>query len=93
MATPGSSFTPTPLGHEENVEAFTRAQHIQIHKRDNNFVLACLHPPRSPTREAVGRSSGAKTRHGAYLEYTQNIALQRQGEDPTGKPDTPHLQH
>ncbi|GFX01366.1 hypothetical protein TNCV_4736071 [Trichonephila clavipes] len=25
----------------------------------------------------------AKTRHGAYLEYTQNIVLQHQGEDPT----------
>ncbi|GFY29832.1 hypothetical protein TNCV_4071451 [Trichonephila clavipes] len=25
----------------------------------------------------------AKTRHGAYLEYTQNIMLQHQGEDPT----------
>ncbi|GFX54175.1 transposable element Tcb2 transposase [Trichonephila clavipes] len=24
-----------------------------------------------------------KTRHGAYLEYTQNIMLQHQGEDPT----------
>ncbi|GFY07875.1 hypothetical protein TNCV_4288111 [Trichonephila clavipes] len=32
-------------------------------------------------------------RHGAYLEYTQNIVLQHQGEDPTGKPDTPSLQH
>ncbi|GFU65056.1 hypothetical protein TNCV_4130621 [Trichonephila clavipes] len=29
-----------------------------IHKREKNFVLACLHPPRSPTREAVCRSSG-----------------------------------
>ncbi|GFU87690.1 hypothetical protein TNCV_2042741 [Trichonephila clavipes] len=33
------------------------------------------------------------SRHGAYLEYTKNIALQHQGEDPTGKPDTPYLQH
>ncbi|GFY17260.1 hypothetical protein TNCV_1090341 [Trichonephila clavipes] len=32
-------------------------------------------------------------RHGAYLEYTQNIMLQHQGEDPTGKPDTPYPQH
>ncbi|GFW97095.1 hypothetical protein TNCV_2697171 [Trichonephila clavipes] len=31
-----------------------------------------------------------QTRHGAYLEYTQNIMLQHQGEDPTGKPDTPY---
>ncbi|GFX06666.1 hypothetical protein TNCV_382621 [Trichonephila clavipes] len=56
--------------------------------REINFILVCLHPPRSPTREAVCRSSG-KTRHGAYLKYTQNIMLQHQGEDPTGKPDTP----
>ncbi|GFV59290.1 hypothetical protein TNCV_2340311 [Trichonephila clavipes] len=35
----------------------------------------------------------AKPRHGAYLEYTQNIDLQYQGEDPMGKPDTPYLQH
>ncbi|GFU50086.1 hypothetical protein TNCV_3210811 [Trichonephila clavipes] len=48
----------------------------------NHFVLACLPPPRSPTREAVCRSSG-KTRH---LEYIQNIVLQHQGEDPTGNP-------
>ncbi|GFU64485.1 hypothetical protein TNCV_2526001 [Trichonephila clavipes] len=32
----------------------------------------------------------ANTRHGAYLKYTQNIVLQNQGEDPTGKP-TSHL--
>ncbi|GFU88755.1 hypothetical protein TNCV_4444321 [Trichonephila clavipes] len=24
MATPGSSFTPTPLGHEDNLESGTR---------------------------------------------------------------------
>ncbi|GFT22856.1 hypothetical protein TNCV_1856841 [Trichonephila clavipes] len=35
----------------------------------------------------------AKTRHGTYLEYTQNIVLQHQGKDPTGKPATPYLQH
>ncbi|GFU04144.1 hypothetical protein TNCV_862901 [Trichonephila clavipes] len=29
----------------------------------------------------------AKSRRGAYLEYTQNIMLQHQSEDPTGKPD------
>ncbi|GFW36831.1 hypothetical protein TNCV_4348721 [Trichonephila clavipes] len=42
-------------------------------------------------RQCVGHL--AKTRHGAYLEYTQNIVLQHQGEDPTGKPATPYLQH
>ncbi|GFT76725.1 hypothetical protein TNCV_335871 [Trichonephila clavipes] len=30
-----------------------------------------------------------KTRHGAYLKYTQNIMLQHQGEDPTGINPTP----
>ncbi|GFV88623.1 hypothetical protein TNCV_1244331 [Trichonephila clavipes] len=35
----------------------------------------------------------ANTRHGAYLEYTQNIVIQHQGENPTGKPATPYLQH
>ncbi|GFX02884.1 hypothetical protein TNCV_4438661 [Trichonephila clavipes] len=34
----------------------------------------------------------AKTRHGAYLKYTQNIVLQHQGEDPMRKPATPYLQ-
>ncbi|GFU95340.1 dimer_Tnp_hAT domain-containing protein [Trichonephila clavipes] len=28
----------------------------------------------------------ARTRHGAYLEYTQNIMLQHQGEDPSCNP-------
>ncbi|GFU31618.1 hypothetical protein TNCV_3282761 [Trichonephila clavipes] len=44
-----------------------------------------LHPgvPPTTTREAVCRSSG-KTRHGAYLEYTHNIVIQHQDEDPTG---------
>ncbi|GFW52225.1 hypothetical protein TNCV_2426721 [Trichonephila clavipes] len=32
-------------------------------------------------------------RHGAYLEYTQNIQPQHQGEDPKGKPGTFYLQH
>ncbi|GFX70266.1 hypothetical protein TNCV_4617031 [Trichonephila clavipes] len=35
----------------------------------------------------------AQTRHGTYQEYTQNIVLQHQGEDPTGKPASPYLQH
>ncbi|GFX71015.1 hypothetical protein TNCV_2706181 [Trichonephila clavipes] len=48
-------------------------------------------PP--PTMESNKGGSLAKTRHGAYLEYTQNLVLQHQGEDPTGQPDTPYLQH
>ncbi|GFV92113.1 hypothetical protein TNCV_1895491 [Trichonephila clavipes] len=35
----------------------------------------------------------ANTRHGAYLDYTQNILIQHQGENPTGKPDPPYLRH
>ncbi|GFW90025.1 putative transposase-like protein [Trichonephila clavipes] len=37
-----------------------------------NFILACLHPPRSPTREAVCRSSGknqAQRLPGVHPEY------------------------
>ncbi|GFU96961.1 hypothetical protein TNCV_3319241 [Trichonephila clavipes] len=52
-------------------------------------------PP--PTTESnKGRSVPViwqKTRHGAYLQYTQNTILQHQSEDSTGKPDTPYLQH
>ncbi|GFV09641.1 hypothetical protein TNCV_2937521 [Trichonephila clavipes] len=57
-----------------------------------------LHPgvPPPTTESNKGGSvpvDWQKTRHGAYLKYTQNIMLQHQGEDPTGKPDTPYLQH
>ncbi|GFS90855.1 DDE_Tnp_1_7 domain-containing protein [Trichonephila clavipes] len=49
------------------------------------FILECLHPPRvQQGRQCAGHL--ANTRHGAYLKYTQNIVLQNQGEDPTGKP-------
>ncbi|GFU90498.1 hypothetical protein TNCV_2574311 [Trichonephila clavipes] len=52
-------------------------------------------PP--PTTESSNGGSvpviWQKTRHGAYLEYTQNIVLLHQGDDPTGRPDTPYLQH
>ncbi|GFS62983.1 hypothetical protein TNIN_492201 [Trichonephila inaurata madagascariensis] len=50
-----------------------RSQLHWIHKHEHNFVLACLHPPRSPTREAVCRSSGKnQTRHlpGVHPEYS-----------------------
>ncbi|GFY18083.1 hypothetical protein TNCV_3385741 [Trichonephila clavipes] len=44
-------------------------------------------PP--PTTESNERGSvlviWQKTRHGTYLDYTQNISLQHQGEDQTGK--------
>ncbi|GFU28233.1 hypothetical protein TNCV_3762781 [Trichonephila clavipes] len=48
--------------------------------RVENLILVCLHPPWSPTRDCA--SHLAKHRHGAYLEYTQIIVLQHQGEDP-----------
>ncbi|GFX75403.1 hypothetical protein TNCV_2546741 [Trichonephila clavipes] len=57
-----------------------------------NFILACLHPPRSPTREAVCRSSDkyqARRLPGVHPD----IVIQHQGEDPKGKPTTPYLQH
>ncbi|GFT52232.1 hypothetical protein TNCV_2530931 [Trichonephila clavipes] len=52
-----------------------------------HLILVYLPPPRSPTREAVCRSSG-KYQARAYLEYAQNIVVQHQGEDSTGKPST-----
>ncbi|GFS74410.1 hypothetical protein TNCV_970131 [Trichonephila clavipes] len=57
-----------------------------------------LHPGVPPPNTESNKGGSVpviwqKTRHGAYLEYTQNIMLQHQGEDPTGKPDTPYLQH
>ncbi|GFW39604.1 hypothetical protein TNCV_3187751 [Trichonephila clavipes] len=57
----------------------------------HNFVLACPHHGVQQGRQCVGHL--AKIRHGAYLEYTQNIVLQQHVEDPTGKPATPYLQH
>ncbi|GFY26921.1 hypothetical protein TNCV_930621 [Trichonephila clavipes] len=39
----------------------------------HNFVLACLHPPRSPTREAVCRSRGknqVRRLPGVHPEYS-----------------------
>ncbi|GFW30375.1 hypothetical protein TNCV_453131 [Trichonephila clavipes] len=59
-----------------------------------NFVLACLHPPRSPTREAVCRAtdnSQARPLPGVHPEYSA-IVSGRGSNGPT-KPDTPYLQH
>ncbi|GFS90519.1 hypothetical protein TNCV_4097211 [Trichonephila clavipes] len=57
-----------------------------------------LHPSVPPPTTESNKGGSVpviwqKTRHGAYLEYTQNIMLQHQGEDPSVKPDTPYLQH
>ncbi|GFV97726.1 hypothetical protein TNCV_2313111 [Trichonephila clavipes] len=73
-------------------KAFTQAQRFRIHRREKVFILACLHPPQVQQRRQCA-SQLATTRLGAYLEYTQDIALQHKDEDPTGKPDTPYLQH
>ncbi|GFW79610.1 hypothetical protein TNCV_1428701 [Trichonephila clavipes] len=46
----------------------------------NKFVLACLHPPRSPTREAVCRSSGknqARRLPGVHPEYNATASGRR----------------
>ncbi|GFX96446.1 hypothetical protein TNCV_1441211 [Trichonephila clavipes] len=90
----GSDVTPREVfsdlcgliltGESRKDLAFTREQQHWIHKRENNFVLVCLHPPQSPTREAVCRSSG-KNQARRYLEYTQNTASGR------GSPATPYL--
>ncbi|GFX10671.1 hypothetical protein TNCV_147131 [Trichonephila clavipes] len=56
-----------------------------------------LHPGVSPPTTESNKGGSVpviwQTRHGPYLEYTQNVMLQHQGEDPTGKPDTLYLQH
>ncbi|GFU25575.1 hypothetical protein TNCV_3621551 [Trichonephila clavipes] len=55
------------------------------------FWRASTHHGVQQGRQCTGHL--AKTRNSAYLEYTQNIVIQHQGEDPTGKPITPYLQH
>ncbi|GFX36942.1 hypothetical protein TNCV_1174441 [Trichonephila clavipes] len=75
-------------------KAFTKARNFRIHEereRWSSFWSASTHHGVQQGRQCAGHL--AKTRHGAYLEYTQNIVIQHQGEDPTGKPATPYLQH
>ncbi|GFS88857.1 hypothetical protein TNCV_3569551 [Trichonephila clavipes] len=62
-------------------------------KREMVFILECLHPPRSPTREAVCRSSGKHQARRLPEVHPEYIVLQHQDEDPTGKPTSPYLQH
>ncbi|GFV61915.1 hypothetical protein TNCV_4107191 [Trichonephila clavipes] len=62
-----------------------------ISEIQTSFWRASTHHGVLQGRQCAGHL--AYTRHGAYLEYTQNIVLQHQGEDPTGKPATPYLQH
>ncbi|GFU33453.1 hypothetical protein TNCV_4362621 [Trichonephila clavipes] len=59
-----------------------QAQQHWIHKRVTKLHSA-VNTPRSPNK---GKSVPVvcKTRHGAYLEYTQNIVIQHQGDEPTG---------
>ncbi|GFW91407.1 hypothetical protein TNCV_3375731 [Trichonephila clavipes] len=62
-----------------------------IHKRKKtSFWRASTHHEVLQGRQCAGHL--VKPRHDAYLEYTQNIALQHQGEDPTGKSATLYLQ-
>ncbi|GFV07115.1 hypothetical protein TNCV_3601351 [Trichonephila clavipes] len=63
-------------------------QLTSIHKRELDFILVCLHPTQNLTREAVCRSSG-KNQARSLPEYTHNIVLQHQIQDPPGKPATP----
>ncbi|GFX33501.1 hypothetical protein TNCV_1006621 [Trichonephila clavipes] len=51
-------------------------------KKEIIFILECLHPPRSPTREAVCRSSGkyqARRLLRVHLEYSDTAS----GTNPT----------
>ncbi|GFV19483.1 hypothetical protein TNCV_3664151 [Trichonephila clavipes] len=61
-----------------------------ISARKTSFWRASTHHGVQQGRQCA--SHLAKTRHSAYLEYTQNIMLQHQDEDPTGKSETPYLQ-
>ncbi|GFV38413.1 hypothetical protein TNCV_4392941 [Trichonephila clavipes] len=84
-----SEYTQYPGVHQEYSATASGRGSEGIHKCGKHFILICLYPPR-PTKEAVCRSPG-KTRHGAYLKHTQDIALQHQSKDPTGKSDTRYL--
>ncbi|GFV94596.1 hypothetical protein TNCV_3826631 [Trichonephila clavipes] len=79
------------LGNTRPLQWHSRLGSICVGKKNLHFGV----PP--PTTESNKGDSvpviWQKTRHGTYLEYTQNIMLQHQGEDPTGKPDTPYLHH
>ncbi|GFU73446.1 hypothetical protein TNCV_3675931 [Trichonephila clavipes] len=73
-------------------KAFTLAQPTWIHIREktSSFWRGSTHHRIQQGRQYAGHL--VNTRHCVYLVYTQNIMLQHQGEDPTGKPDTPYLQ-
>ncbi|GFU60103.1 hypothetical protein TNCV_3144611 [Trichonephila clavipes] len=53
-----------------------------ISAKTTSFWHASTHHRVQQGRQCAGHL--AKTRHGAYLEYTHNIMLQHQGEDPKG---------
>ncbi|GFS79339.1 hypothetical protein TNCV_3261091 [Trichonephila clavipes] len=55
-----------------------------MREKTSSFWCAFTHHGVQQGRQCSGHL--ANTRHGSYLEYTQNIVIQHQGEDPTGKP-------
>ncbi|GFU59802.1 hypothetical protein TNCV_4343571 [Trichonephila clavipes] len=71
------------LGNTRPLPWHSRLGSVSVEKKLHSGV-----PP--PTTESNKGGSvpviWQKTRHGAYLEYIQNIMLQHQGEDPTGNP-------
>ncbi|GFX75328.1 hypothetical protein TNCV_3043501 [Trichonephila clavipes] len=71
--------------------AFKAAQRIQNAQEKTSSWRDSTHHGVQQGRHSAGHL--VNTRHGAYLEYIQNIVLQPQGEDPTGKPNTPYLQY
>ncbi|GFT22367.1 hypothetical protein TNCV_3273501 [Trichonephila clavipes] len=52
--------------------------------KKTSFLRASTHHRVQQVRQCAGQLT--TVRHGAYLEYTQDIALQHQGDAPTGKP-------
>ncbi|GFW14535.1 hypothetical protein TNCV_2358591 [Trichonephila clavipes] len=61
-----------------------------ISVKQTSFWRASTHHEVQQGRQCAGHL--VNTRRGSYQEYTQNIVIQHQGVDPTGKPTTPFLQ-
>ncbi|GFV62516.1 uncharacterized protein TNCV_3866971 [Trichonephila clavipes] len=69
------------LGFDKSSNFIVSLRHVRV----IIFILAYLHPPRSPTREAVCRSSGkyqARRLPGVYPEYSTTASGRRSNGDP-----------
>ncbi|GFT96054.1 hypothetical protein TNCV_313301 [Trichonephila clavipes] len=65
MATPGSSFTPIPLGHEDNLEVRHRKKHVMLVRvrEDQALSVKCVNEWFARFRESR-ESVPDKTRSG-----------------------------